>query len=483
MGTIEQANETALPSEINKSISCIKKYIITGDVDQAEKTCQKLLGKYPHASESIKNNFAAICIDCSGSPETAKKGIKICEKLIESNKASSISKAQIRYNLANGYFRLIDQNFKDSKTYFSATTHEYIKKAINNFQKSYILQPSPNIATNLANLYDAIGRPLDAIIWYNKALSLDPYFGMALGNKAIAMNTLSPFSKNVGSYKAYAYKLLDEALKYSESIDRQSDNAVHFFSSYKEKLSRQFSASNFDPQKRANSETSKEISPYTQFCLDNDLYLSLHTFGERSEESIGDTVSFGPMKEIGTEFIEEIFFRLDEIKESYATGRYLLWLSQQERLELDEVSAQTNFLGTATYEDQNLHTGLLKTAYSRAFSSLDKIANIINYYLGLEISEEDINYRKIWGNSREYYHPKIRKAHYHLYGLYSILMELGQQPSVFRNHIEHRYYKLYTPPKHPTSQDLAKDTINALHTIKFAIIYLLLFLSSEEKRQ
>jgi len=47
--------------------------------------------------------------------------------------------------------------------------------------------------TNAGNSYDIIGRDLDAIALYDEALTIDPDFAMALGNRGIALKYFAPY--------------------------------------------------------------------------------------------------------------------------------------------------------------------------------------------------------------------------------------------------------------------------------------------------
>jgi hypothetical protein len=74
---------------------------------------------------------------------------------------------------------------------------------------------------------------------------------------------------------------------------------------------------------------------------------------------------------------------LNEIKESYATARYLYFLSQDNAKILDYVSQTTIYFDNFDFSINGVYTGLCKTAYSRAFDVLDKVARIVNIYFGI----------------------------------------------------------------------------------------------------
>lgn len=144
---------------------------------------------------------------------------------------------------------------------------------------------------NLGNLYDEIGRPLEAIITYEKVLARTPDFGMAIGNKALAVESLIPISEYQAAYLVYAHQLYEQALGYKESITEHGGvHTVHNFASRRDNiakhlkytghedwLKRDLAHDTFNPKDYSQDEAS-----YTQFCLESDLYLNLHFFDRQS---------------------------------------------------------------------------------------------------------------------------------------------------------------------------------------------------------
>lgn len=413
-------------------------------------------------------------------------------------------RGDLLYNIANGLHFRITSFFHKNSTYFGI--EKDIKRCADMFRESFQLTGQENAAVNLGNLYDETGRPLEAIIEYEKAIRKNSNFGMAYGNKALAIKRLSPISDYQGAYLIYAYQLLGKALDNKQSvISHGGQQAVVSFTQSQNQIKTAFESQakvdlldtdlthhTFDEDKMEADEVS-----YTKFCLDNDLYLNLHMFDRHSASSIGDNISSsfitGINDEVADQQVKESFMRLNEIKESYITGRYTLWLSQQKTTSLSNISQQSLFVNNLDYTAHNIYTGLLKSAYKEGFSTLDKIANVINHYLELGHDEEKTNYRKIWftklDKKKGQINPVIQSQNYLLFGLYSIMSELGDGPDKIRNRLEHRYFRISTMggDEHgaPTFDELTEQTIESYYGLKCAIVYLLNFLNlcEETKRQ
>jgi hypothetical protein len=83
------------------------------------------------------------------------------------------------------------------------------------------------------------------------------------------------------------------------------------------------------------------------------------------------------------------------------------------------------------------------------------------------------------------YHPKVLTQNFSLFGLFSLLQDLGGDPSKVRNSLEHRYFRVGTMGNEesdpPTFEELTKQTVDTYYKIKSAITYLLNFIHSCEE--
>ena len=448
-------------------------------------------------------NKVGLLIDAGtglGDLNAVEQGINAGEQILKSGQGRQ-HKAGLLYNIANGLAYKVERYFMNKETFFGA--EETVRNCVKTFQDSLSLVGQERALVNFGNFYNKIGRPLEALAQHEKAITRNPKFGMAIGNKAWLLQHLAPISSYHTEYLIYAYQLLSEALKNEELIIEEGGvSALEEFKRKRENIRYLFKEENKENLLREKIKgkrfskifrTKDEVS-YTNFCLDNDLYLNLHIFDRRSTASIGDnilpTFITGISDKEADKWVKETLMRLNEIKESYITGRYILWLSQQKNKTLSNISQQTLLANNADYTAHNIYIGLLKSSYKEVFSVLDKIANTINFYLKLDHPEDEISYRNIWykdlKKEKKFEHAIIRQ-NYRLFGVFSILYELGEKPSEIRNAVQHRYYRIGNVGMDeygaPTFSDFSEETIDVYHKVKCAIIYLFNFISFCEKEK
>ncbi len=432
--------------------------------------------------------------------ETVERGVTAGEACL-ADESFKEYRAMLLYNVANGIQFRIRKYLNDNDSYFGVEAD--IRRCIEMFRESIELTGDSNAMVNLGNLYDETGRALEAIVEYGKATQRDAGFGMAYGNNALAIKKLAHISDYQTAYLIHAYQLFNEALAHEQSVmDEGGQYAIDSFEQNRDEIKVAFEKVSKEALLDTDlahhpfdkSKTEQDEGSYAQFCLDNDLYLNLHIFDRHSMGSVGDNISpsfiTGIKDEAADQWVKETFMRLNEIKESYITGRYILWLSQQKNDSLSNISQQSLFVNNLDYTAHNIYTGLLKSAYKEGFSALDKIANTLNHYLKLGNNEKKINYRNIWFtklDEKKGFNPSVTSQNYLLFGLYSALYALGDGPDKTRNSLEHRYFKVSTLGNEdaPTFDEFTKQTIEAYYQLKCAIVYLLNFISSceEKKRQ
>lgn len=407
------------------------------------------------------------------------------------------------YNVATSYSELYEMCIKlDKANIFDCA--DDIKNAIKYFEKAG--NSDPRVTTNLGNLFDGIGRPIEAIDQFDLAIKHDKTFGMATGNKALAIEKLTPVVKYQNAYQIYAHQLYQEALSHFKSIEDVGGRvALEFFRNQDDKLVKRFK--NAGQEKLLtkslrhphydDSKFSPFVKFYTKFCIDNNLYLNTHIFAKASDASISDGIAprfITDLSEEGEKHVNDVAFRLNEIIEAYMTARMALVQSQHTNDDFSTISNQTALVNALDYSVSNIYVGHLKAAYKEAFSALDKIAILINHYLDLDISEDACYYRDVWferdtkGQKNEplVIAQKVKDQGARLFGLYLLCQELcGSEYSSVRNTLTHRYLRVYRAVNGPKGtysfEDLTQVTVDALYKIKCAIIYVSLFIDASER--
>lgn len=419
-------------------------------------------------------------------------------------KAKAPNDSALYYDIATCYQELYDlRRRSDGANIFDC--EDLIKQSLKYAQKASA--SDPRVLTNLGNLYDTVGRPVDAIDCYDRALRRDESFGMAMGNKAMVVEALAPITSYSTTYMIYAHQLYQSALTHQQSvIDIGGPEALEVFQRRDDELVRRFTESgnaelldkDLRHERYDESSMSDFVKFYTDFCIRNDLYLNLHIFDKIAHASVGDSIVPRLITQPGEgdeqQYVHDIMFRLNEITEAYITARLSLAQSQYTNPDLSAISNQTTLVNLLDYSVSNIYVGYLKSAYKEAFGVLDKVAVLINHYLGLGLPEERCYYRSVWyehDSNGEMLDPpilasKVKAQGHRLFGLFQLCQELcGSKYSHIRNALTHRYLRVYRAASGPKGtymfEDLNQTTIDALNKIKCAIIYASLFIESRER--
>jgi tetratricopeptide (TPR) repeat protein len=422
------------------------------------------------------------------------------------SKAKGPLGAETYYDIANGYLELYalavqtdGANVFDSDEIATAALRYGLRGAAS----------GPSALTNLGNLYDEIGRPLEALGCYERALAIDPDFGMALGNKALAIQTLASVTRYPVTHLIQAHQLYQAAIAQADSVAEvglagslesfrtQDDEIVRYLTSIgrADQLDQDLRHEPYD-----DNALSEFVRFYTRFCLQHDLYLNTHLADRRAQASIADEIVPVLVTRLGDgddrRHVEDIIFRFNEILESYMTARMALVQSQYVCDDFSAVSDQTSLVNLEDGSASNIYVGHLKMACKETFAALDKIAVLINHYLGLGLPEQRCYYGTVWYEHDQQGRPSdppvlapaVKSTGYRLFGLHLLCKDLcGSKYSDIRNALTHRYLRVYTADPRPKGSylfdDLTATTIEATSKVKCAITYAALFVWHMENQK
>ncbi|MGD8455577.1 MAG: LA2681 family HEPN domain-containing protein [Anaerolineales bacterium] len=372
------------------------------------------------------------------------------------------------------------------------------------------------VLTNLANIIDTIGRFIDAIELWDKALDINSEFGMALGNKGMGLQTYAsavydPGHRNMLMKQSYVY--LTKAL--TQSANKLiHPSAKKSFTKIKNDMKKNYPSEFFDHECNLTDYSlgdSSEEQTYRKWCLENRLFLNpLNDLGAYpiSAQDIITTPNMVTPLDVGPRY--QGYF--NQIKQEFVSARYLLY----EGINSKEVHfSDKNVLlyNTLDYPVYSFAIERVKLALRSAYSLFDKFAYFLNEYLEIGIPQREVNFRNIW-----YKDPKKRilrsqfenKKNLPLRALFWLSKDLfedkpgfkdlvehdAQNINKIRNHLEHKYLKVHEMESYITANitkglvdDLAFSVSKnefiskALRTMKLArsaLIYLSLAIQAEE---
>lgn len=482
------------------------------DIDKFE-TCSQLMdeGKYYEAllqAESILNPGyrASILVDAGfalGKSGKVRQGTALFDELMFSEEGKDFALHSILYNAANGHSSLYSLRRRRRKTTIPINDKD-LRLAKRLYREALKELPSlkgefaSQVCVNFGNCLSQLGRFAEAIEFYQAGLKADPTNGMAAGNLGIELEHVARItSRYTHEYLALAHEMLTRALGDSMHLKFGSQLAIQSFQSHHEYLTK-FLQAHKEPisvPKPARSEgKNKAQKEYVQFCIDNGLFLNTWVGDPLLSPGVTDEISYGPIVTPLDDnyLVPELLRILNEIKEAFATARYLFFLSQRKNNLLDYISSMTLYFDNLDYDVNGIYTGMCKTAYIRAFDILDKVARIINVYFDI-------------GKRRDYFWPLFaeKQSHgdehvewfaarpviaasknYSLFALADICIDYFEREQVDlttidarRNKITHDYLAVRLfHLKNETDEavdldDFSQQTRNVLRLAKLAVLY------------
>jgi tetratricopeptide (TPR) repeat protein len=375
------------------------------------------------------------------------------------------------------------------------------------------------ILTNLANLLDHIGRFVEAIEYWNRALDILPSFAMALGNRGIAYFHYADALYDEG-HKAILRKFAHVDLKKARK-SQIHESAKKIFEKYllliETILSQEYLDKDFDLYNFSLGKSKKEIH-YRQWCLKNRLFLNpLNDLGTYpiAAQDVFSTPNI--VVGIGEGPYYQGFF--NQMKQEFVSARYLYYESinaKQPHFSDKDVL----LYNTLDYPSYSLATEKMKIAFRMTYSLFDKIAYFLDHYLGLRIiPKRKINFRTLFYLSQkmeEGLRSEFQQCkNWPLRGLFWLSKDLyeykpgfkesiepdAQKIADIRNHLEHKYFKLHDADWHgPTKDKISRrladtlalsmykkefevKTLRLIKMVRAALIYLSLTIHSEEHQR
>ena len=376
------------------------------------------------------------------------------------------------------------------------------------------------IHTNLANALDSLGRFVEAQENWNRALTLVPQFGMALGNRGLGLRSYAralydPGHTFVVARAAYdsLQKALDaEATYQGPYVDAKRTYAAardHLKQKLSEHPTKHFSLDDFDLGR------SKEEREHRRWCLRERLFLNpLNDVGEHSIAAKDVLHLPSYVTKIGEPPSYSGLF--NQLKQEFVAARLLLY----EGLHSDRVHfADRHVLiyNTLDYPVHSLAVEKVKASYRAAYSIFDKIAFFLNAYLRLGVPDKQITFRKLWKANPEDRRSPLRPEfegleNWTLRGLYWLSKDFFEEGfrdvvdpdanalSQIRNQLEHGYLKVHDPlyaalgPQPPNMfhdplayhverGDFERKALRLLKLARSGLIYLSLGMHAEERRR
>ena len=367
--------------------------------------------------------------------------------------------------------------------------------------------------TNLANQLSTVGRIVEAVEMWRRALNAFPKFPMAqanLGRGLIALAQHEWDELKIPHLLQESRRLICAAL--SGPID---EPARPYFQSALDYIDEWIPAPELSKfrLRKFSLGRSKAERLYRTWALENHLFLN--TLNELGPLTVaGADVVIAPGIVVGhNEGPHHIGF-FDALKQEFVGARLLYYESISSN-RAHFADRDVLLANTMDYPAHSIRTEKCKAALRVAFSLFDKVAFYLNTYFQLRIPESQVNFKKIWyqDNKREkgLRAEFVGRPNWPLRGLFWISRDLAgdtadkdalepdaREVALVRNNAEHRYLRVHLPPwtedettaafRYPIGhsirrEDLESKTLRLLKTARAALIQLGMALAIEEKRK
>jgi tetratricopeptide (TPR) repeat protein len=319
------------------------------------------------------------------------------------------------YNLANAELNLWEQRVKEAGFVAALEGHrDHLHRARALYaaigrEESFPDELRVQALTNVGNSFDLVGRSADAIKAYEKALALDPAFGMALGNKGIALIGIAPLMhEHVAAGLLEAQEVLDRALADGERVVHIGGKGAlaHF--------QRRRASIKLDGD-GPSAPSPEWADPFWRWCADHGLFLHVSPRCIGADAETYDPLFFrGMTVGIGDEDqrrMMDLFDAFNAVKQDYAAARYLLWLASGEaspiRAHAAAVSAKGKYLDSLRYANWGARTGLGTQAFAAATNLLDKVACFVHMYFETDRKIQTVTFRNLWHRPKQRNKPFV----------------------------------------------------------------------------
>lgn len=182
--------------------------------------------------------------------------------------------------------------------------------------------------TNLGNSYDLMGRDLDGLEAWERALAIDRDFAMACGNVGVALAHVAPFmGEHAPTVINEAAQALDAALAKPDEIVKQGGPAAlaHF----------EQTRARLPAAKASETSPTHFDDPHLEWCREHELFLHVSHRCLREDVRKLDPLFFrgllAGVDDAEQKRVKDLIDAFNSIKQGYVSARYLTWLVSPRR--------------------------------------------------------------------------------------------------------------------------------------------------------
>jgi tetratricopeptide (TPR) repeat protein len=256
------------------------------------------------------------------------------------------------------------------------------------------------ILTNAGNALSFVGRFVEAIELFNKALGIDAAFGHAQGNRAVCLDS---YARSLYDDEHVALLLRTAHCDLTAALEVDIDpGARAMFAPLRDRiggwLPPDFLRDGMDLESFSLGSSPSEVE-YRTWCLREGLFLNpLNDLGPLPIAA--HDVLTTPSVVTGLHEGPSVPGFFNQLKQEYCSARWIYFeATSRESSHFSDVGVL--LYNTLDYPAYSLAVEQAKLAYRAAYSLFDKIAYFMNAYARLGIPEKRVTFRTLWYTAQE----------------------------------------------------------------------------------
>lgn len=464
--------------------------------------------------------------DDSGREFGLRRAIQWAERIVSRAETPATHKALIHYFAANAWAalrRLLrrDEARIDWEQPESEREIAHLRHAKSVMVASLDPLRQCQILTNLGNALNSRGRLVEAMIEWDAALTIDPSFAMAHGNRGAGLWWYARVHHDPG-HSAYLVRAAHAALSSALTVE---DAHVHpmtrrGFADLKSKIEQSVPTAILESPSTQHEHRywPPDEAAYRRWCARERLFLSsLNDLGPL-DIAMADVLMLPTLVTALNEGPTLLGF-FNQLKQEYVAARWLTY----DGIHHDGVhfaDRDVTLINTLDYPTYSIRAEQVKLAFRAAYSIFDKLALFLNDYFGLGIREHRVLFRTVWFEkedperglrevlrarnniflqalfwlSKDFFEESVPVAH--------DVEPMARRIATIRNELEHKYLKLHEmmvgldqgrnpEPAHDhdrlaysmSRRELENETLALLRRTRAGLMYVAFAVRLEEDRR
>ena len=325
------------------------------------------------------------------------------------------------------------------------------------------------IFTNLANNLSSIGRFIEAVEIWDRALGVNDKFGMARGNRGYALSRYAEGLYDRGHARLMlvaAHDGLRSAGARGAFYEEDYTAAKAFFKAREDHIGALVPVAEIRRRQELQHHSlgrSAAEKRYRSWCLRERLFINpLNDLGPLPIAA-HDVLTLPSITRPATENgVPSIIGFFNQMKQEFVSARYLSYEGMHAK-GVHFSDRGVRLYNTLDYPSYSLAAEKTRAAFRLAYSLFDKIGFFLNEHLELGIEPTQVSFRSLWHNPPKRNDPKPRTLrprfvdyqNWPLRGLFWLSKDLFDEnfrsctePDAadlnnIRNHLEHKYLQLH----------------------------------------